>query len=73
MERSGFTVGAQRKAHAQSIAHGHIGDHSCEILKFRETIPTKDKKGSIQQQFLEQKNTFLAIKVENNHVPKKSF
>ncbi len=39
--------------------------------KFRKTIPTKDKKGSIQQQILEQKNTFLAIQVENNHVPKK--
>jgi hypothetical protein len=57
---------------AQRIAHGHIGDHICEKkTKFRKTIPTKDKKGSIQQKILEQKNTFLAIKVEHNHVPKK--
>jgi hypothetical protein len=27
----------------------------------------------IQQQILEQKNTFLALKVENRHVPKKLF
>jgi hypothetical protein len=31
----------------------------------------KIKKESIQQQILEPKNTVLAIKVENNHVPKK--
>jgi hypothetical protein len=46
---------------------------SVKKTKFRKTIPTKDKKGSIQQQILEQKNTFLAIKVENIMSQKSNF
>jgi hypothetical protein len=29
-DHSTITVGAQSIVHAQSIAHGHIGDHICE-------------------------------------------
>jgi hypothetical protein len=66
------TVGAQSIALAKSIAHSHIGYHICEKNEiFEKLCLQKIKKGSIQQQILEPKNTFLAIKVQNNHVPKK--
>jgi hypothetical protein len=34
-------------AHAQSIAHGHIGDSICKKPKFSTNYSYKDKKGSI--------------------------
>jgi hypothetical protein len=46
--KNAHTVGVQSKAHAQSIAQGHIGDNIC-----------KKTKGSIQQQILEQKTLIL--------------
>jgi hypothetical protein len=65
-------VGAQNIALAQSIAHSHIGNHIYEKNEiFGKQFFKKDKKGSIQQQILEPKNTILAIKVENNLFPKK--
>jgi hypothetical protein len=67
-------VGAQSIARAQSIAHGHIGDNICKKkLNFRKTILTKIKRGSIYQQILEQKNAFLALKVENIMSQKSSY
>jgi hypothetical protein len=68
------TVGAQSTACAQSIAHSHIGDSICKKkLKFWKIIFTGDKKGNSAAHSWKKKITFLALKVENSHVPKKLF
>jgi hypothetical protein len=59
---------------AQSIARGHIGGNISQENKIFEILFfTEDKKGSIQQQTLEQKIDFHLSKVKNNHVPKSCF
>ncbi len=72
-ESEKHTVGAQSIAQAQSIAHGHIGNKIFKKTKFLKNYSYKDIKGSIQQQIIEQKNAFSALKVENSHIPKKLF
>jgi hypothetical protein len=56
---------------AQSITHAISATISVKKTKLSKNYSYRDKKGSIQQQILEQKNAFLALKVTNNHVPKK--
>jgi hypothetical protein len=57
-------VGAQSIACAQRIAHSHIGDNICKKTKNFEKLFLQKIKRVIQQHFLEQKMTFLALKVE---------
>jgi hypothetical protein len=67
------TVGAQRIACAQSIAHSQIGDNICKKKPNFVKLFLQEMKRVIQQHILEQKPTFLALKVENSHVSKKLF
>jgi hypothetical protein len=64
-------VGAQSIACAQSITHSHIGNNICKKKLNFEKLFLQELKRVIQQHILEQKITFLALKVENGHVPKK--
>jgi hypothetical protein len=66
-------VGAQSIACAQSIAHSQIGDNICKKNYIFEKLFLQEIKRVIQQHILEQKTTFLALKVEDSHVSKKLF
>ncbi len=70
---SGSTVGAQSIACAQSIAPSLIGDNICEKnLNFEKLFLQKIER-VIQQHILEQKTTFLALKVEKGMFQKSCF